>query len=203
MLAVGITGGIGAGKSALADLLVAKGAILIDADEIAREVVEPGSPTLAKLVDRFGTEILSADGTLDRQRLADLAFSHPDNVAALNDIMHPVIGAVMNERREEAEKLDKVCLYAIPLLKEEHRATLKLDVVVVVDCPVEIAVGRLVAQRNFTEADARARIDAQISREERNALADYVIVNDGDRVSLEHQADALWEHLVERQRAHG
>lgn len=203
MLAVGITGGIGAGKSALADLLVAKGAILIDADEIAREVVEPGSPTLAKLVDRFGGEILSADGTLDRQRLADLAFADPDNVAALNEIMHPVIGATMNERREAAEKLDTICLYAIPLLKDEHRATLKLDVVVVVDCPVDIAIDRLVAQRNFTEADARARIDAQISREERNALADYVVVNDGDRASLERQADALWEDLVQRQRAHG
>jgi dephospho-CoA kinase len=203
VLAVGITGGIGAGKSALADLWVAKGAILIDADVIAREVVEPGSPTLAALVDRFGSGILSSEGTLDRQALADVAFADPENVSALNDIMHPVIGAVMNQRREEAETLDKICLYAIPLLKEDHRTALKLDVVVVVDCPIDIAVERLIAQRNFTEEDARARINAQMTREERNALADDVVVNDGDRASLEVQADALWDHLVTRQRAHG
>ena len=203
MLAVGITGGIGAGKSALADLLVAKGAELIDSDQIARDVVAPPSPVLDKLVERFGTEILDDQEGLDRAKMAEIAFSDPEALRSLNEIMHPVIGEVMTKKREAAEAADGICLYAIPLFTADHRSALKLDQVVVVDCPTELAIERLVAQRGFTEQDARARIEAQISRDERNALGDFVVMNDGDREALEREADALWGSLKRLSPSHG
>ncbi|MEI8050939.1 MAG: dephospho-CoA kinase [Actinomycetes bacterium] len=198
MLAVGITGGIGAGKSALADLLVDRGALLIDADLIARDVVAPGSPVLDALVDRFGPQILTEHGDLDRQAVADVVFSDPDALTDLNAIVHPAIGIEMSERREQARHREGVCLLAVPLLRDEHRSNLDLDAVVVVDCPVEVAVDRLVEQRGFSDVDARARIAAQMTREERVSLGDYVVLNDGDLLHLEEQADMLWAELLER-----
>ena len=200
MLAVGLTGGIGSGKSSVADLLVARGAVLIDADRIAREVVEPGGPAYGPLVERFGTGILAPDGTLDRQALAAVAFADAESLAALNAITHPAIGAEMAGRRAALEDSDAVVVLDVPLLTPAHRDVLQLDVVLVVDCDPGTALERLVAQRGMDEDDARARMAAQASREERLAGADLVVDNGGDRAQLEAEVDRVWEDLVARAR---
>jgi dephospho-CoA kinase len=200
-LAVGLTGGIGSGKSTVADLLVAHGAVLIDADRIAREVVAPGGPAYGPLLEKFGARILAADGTLERATLAAIAFSDPDQLAALNAITHPIIGTVMVERRVAQADTDHVVVSDVPLLKPLHRELLSLDLVVVVDCPVEVAVGRLVTQRGFARSDAEARVAAQVSREERCEGADVVIDNAGDLPTLVAQVEQLWRDLEERARA--
>jgi dephospho-CoA kinase len=200
MLAVGLTGGIGSGKSTVADLLVERGAELIDADQIAREVVEPGRPAHGALVERFGPGILATDGTLDRPAVAAVAFSDPAALADLNAITHPAIGESMLARRQAADAREGVLVLAIPLLKPAHRDTVRLDVVVVVDCPVEVAVERLVESRDMERADAEARVAAQISREERVGEADYVVDNGGDLGHLEGEVDRLWEWLEERRK---
>src|SRR5215472_8477855 len=148
MLAVGLTGGIGSGKSAVADLLVERGAVLIDADQVARDVVAPGGPAYQPLVDRFGQGIVAADGTIDRQALANVAFADEESRVALAGTDHIVV-------------------LAIPLLTALHRETVKLHKVVVVDTPTDVALERLLSQRGFDKADAEARIRSQISREER------------------------------------
>lgn len=196
MLAVGLTGGIGAGKSALADLYVARGAKLVDSDIIAREVVEPGTETLAQLVDRFGDVILQDDGTLHRQRLADLAFVDTQTVEELNAIIHPAIRAELAAQRQAIREQAGVCIFAIPLLTTDHTNMLDLHKIIVVDCPVDIAIHRLISHRGFTEVDAAARVASQLSREERLELADYVVMNDGDLAALEAQADTLWQQLL-------
>jgi len=198
VLAVGLTGGIGSGKSTVGDLLVQRGAVLIDADRIAREVVVPGGPAYQPLVDRFGPGILAADGTIDRAALAALAFADADSLAALNAVTHPAISAVMAERRSAEEGGERVVVLDIPLLKAEHRDLLSLDVVVVVDCPVAIAVERLVGQRGFSVQDAEARIAAQVGREERRRGADFVIDNSGDRAHLVTEVDRVWASLEAR-----
>jgi dephospho-CoA kinase len=195
MLAVGLTGGIGSGKSAVADLLVARGAVLIDADRVAREVVAPGGPAYQPLVDRFGTGILAPDGTIDRKALAAVAFADDETRLELNGITHPAIGVAMIAARDAHEGTDDIVVLAIPLLTAAHRETVKLDKVVVVDCPTDIALERLLAQRGFDRADAEARIKAQISREERVKEADYVLDNSGDRAALEAQVATLWDWL--------
>lgn len=196
MLAVGLTGGIGSGKSTVAELLVQLGAVLIDADAVAREVVVPGGPAYGPLVERFGAGILAADGTLDRAALAAVAFTDPDSLAALNAITHPAIGVVMAERRAAQEGTDHVVVLDIPLLRAAHRDLLSLAAVVVVDCPVELAVERLVAQRAFSRDDAEARVAAQVSRQERMDGADFVIDNSGDRAHLGREVQRVWGHLV-------
>jgi len=196
VLAVGLTGGIGAGKSALADLYVARGAKLVDSDIIAREVVEPGTETLAQLVDRFGDVILQDDGTLHRQRLADLAFVDTQTVEELNAIIHPAIRAELAAQRQAIREQAGVCIFAIPLLTTDHTNMLDLHKIIVVDCPVDIAIHRLISHRGFTEVDAAARVASQLSREERLELADYVVMNDGDLAALEAQADTLWQQLL-------
>lgn len=198
MLAVGLTGGIGSGKSTVGDLLVQRGAILIDADRIAREVVGPGGPAYEPLVARFGPDIVAPDGTIDRAALAAVAFADADALDALNAITHPAISAVMAQRRAAAHGSDGVVVLDIPLLKPEHRGVLALDVVVVVDCPVEIAVERLVGQRGFSRPDAEARIAAQATREERRDGADFVIDNSTDRARLEVEVDRVWTALEAR-----
>lgn len=198
MLAVGLTGGIGSGKSTVAASLVDRGAVLIDADRIAREVVAPGGPAHQPLVDRFGPGILAADGTIDRPALAAAAFTDPAALADLNAITHPAVGAVMFERRHAGYPDGTVVLLDIPLLRPEHRKVLALDLVVVVDCPVPVALERLVAQRGMDRADAEARMAAQISREERRAVADVVVDNSGDLAQLEAQLDRLWADLCRR-----
>src|SRR5580693_6560777 len=187
MLAVGLTGGIGSGKSAVADLLVGRGALLIDADQVARDVVTPGGPAYQPLIDRFGPGIVASDGTIDRPALAAVAFADDAARADLNAITHPAIGVAMIEARDALADTDSIVVLAIPLLKPLHRESLNLDEVVVVDTPTEIALERLLSQRGMDRTDAEARIRAQISREERADDADYVLDNSGDRGALESE----------------
>jgi dephospho-CoA kinase len=197
MLAVGLTGGIGSGKSAVADLLVARGADLIDADQVARDVVAPGGPAYQPLIDRFGEGIVAADGTIDRPALAAVAFATDEARADLNSLTHPAIGIAMIQARQALENTDHIVVLAIPLLTARHRETVKLNRVVVVDCPTDVALERLLSQRHFDRADAEARIRAQISREERVKEADFVLDNSGGRAALEAHVARLWEWLHE------
>ncbi|MEU2153567.1 dephospho-CoA kinase [Streptomyces sp. NPDC019396] len=196
MLKVGLTGGIGAGKSEVSRLLVSYGATLIDADRIAREVVEPGTPGLAAIVETFGPEILTADGTLDRPRLGSIVFADPDRLAGLNAIVHPLVGARSAELEATAGP-DAIVIHDVPLLTENHLAPL-YDVVVVVEASEDTQLDRLVRLRGMTEADARARMAAQATREERRAIADLVVDNDGSLESLEPRVREVWEALTER-----
>ena len=200
MLAVGLTGGIGSGKSAVADLLVDRGAVLIDADQVARDVVAPGGPAYQPLIDRFGPQIVAADGTIDRPVLAGIAFADEESRLALNAITHPAIGVRMIEMRDALADTDHIVVIAIPLLKAEHRETVKLHKVVVVDTPTDVALERLLSQRGFDRADAEARIRAQISRDERAKEADYVLDNSGDRPALEREVAKLWDWLLAAQK---
>jgi dephospho-CoA kinase len=180
----------------VADLLVARGADLIDADQVARDVVAPGGPAYQPLIDRFGEGILAPDGSIDRPALAAVAFADDAARADLNALTHPAIGIAMIEARDALEETDHVVVLAIPLLTKAHRETVKLDRVVVVDCPTDIALERLLSQRHMDRADAEARIRAQISREERLEEADFVVDNSGDRPALEAEVARLWEWLT-------
>ncbi|MFE1263549.1 dephospho-CoA kinase [Streptomyces albogriseolus] len=198
MLTVGLTGGIGAGKSEVSRLLVERGAVLIDADRIAREVVEPGTPGLAAVVEAFGEEILAEDGSLDRPRLGALVFSDPEKLATLNSIVHPLVGARSREL-EEAAPEDAVVVHDVPLLTENGLAPL-YDVVIVVDASPGTQLDRLVRLRGMSEEDARARMAAQATREQRRAVADIVIDNDVPLDALERRAEEVWADLVRRAR---
>jgi dephospho-CoA kinase len=191
VITVGLTGGIGSGKSTVAELLSSYGAVVIDADVLAREAVAPGTSGLARVVEQFGPDVLAADGTLDRPRLAAIVFGSPQRLAALNAIVHPYV----RQRSEElttAALDDAVVVQVIPLLVENGLTG--FDVVVVVDVSPETQLRRL-TERGMNEADARARIAAQATREERRAAADVVIANEGDLESLRKQVQALWERL--------
>ncbi len=201
MLAVGLTGGIGSGKSAVADLLVERGAVLIDADQVARDVVAPGGPAYQPLIDRFGPGIVAPDGTIDRPALAKIAFADDESRLALNGITHPAIGIAMIQARDAHADTDHIVVLAIPLLTAQHRETVRLHKVVVVDTPVDVALERLLSQRGFDRDDAEARIRSQISRDERKQEADYVLDNSGDRAALEREVDKLWDWLLEAQKA--
>jgi len=200
VLLVGLTGGIGSGKSTVAAALGRRGATVIDADQVARQVVEPGGPAYAALVERFGPAVLHPDGTVDRPALAALVFADRDARADLNAITHPAIGAVILERVAELAASDGVVVLEIPLLDAGARRRYHLDAVIVVDAPVEVAVDRLVAQRGLERDDARARVRAQISREERRSLADLVIDNAGDRRRLEAEVTRAWRWIEGRAR---
>ncbi|WP_436773788.1 dephospho-CoA kinase [Yinghuangia sp. YIM S09857] len=194
MVNVGLTGGIGSGKSEVSRRLAAYGAVVVDSDLIAREVVEPGTPGLAALVAEFGADILAADGTLDRPRLGSLVFADKDRLAALNAIVHPLVGARADELRAAAAE-DAVLVNDVPLLAENRLEKL-YDLVVVVDASPETQLDRLVRLRGMTEQDARNRMAAQASRADRLAIADVVIDNDGPIEALEPQLRALWERLT-------
>ncbi|MFF3321740.1 dephospho-CoA kinase [Streptomyces sp. NPDC002889] len=196
MLTVGLTGGIGAGKSEVSRLFVSYGAVLIDADRIAREVVEPGTPGLAAVVDAFGTGILAADGSLDRPKLGSIVFADAERLAALNAIVHPLVGA-RSQQLQNAAGPDTVVVHDVPLLTENKLAPL-YDVVVVVDAAPETQLDRLVRLRAMEESEARARMAAQATREERRAVADLVIDNDGPLEELEPQVRTVWQELSRR-----
>ena len=193
MILVGLTGGIGSGKSSVSARLSELGAIIVDADAIVRELQQPGQPLVATLAERFGPGILHADGSLDRASLAALAFGNADALADLNRIVHPVVGREMSRRIDEQFATDHVVVLDIPLLAENPRQGLAATIVV--DCPVEVAVQRLVIMRGFTREDAEARIAQQASREERLALATHVVHNDGSLDHLRRQIDRLWQEL--------
>ncbi|MEW2520572.1 dephospho-CoA kinase [Actinacidiphila alni] len=193
MLNVGLTGGIGAGKSAVAGLLVEYGAILIDSDRIAREVVEPGTEGLAAVVAEFGADVLAADGTLDRPKLGAIVFADEERRKALNAIVHPLVGHRSAELRATAGP-DDIVVNDVPLLTENELAPF-YDLVIVVDAGTDIRVDRLVRQRGMSEDEARARMAAQATREQRLAVADIVIDNDGPIEKLEPQVRAAWQRL--------
>ncbi|MGW1036081.1 dephospho-CoA kinase [Streptomyces antibioticus] len=198
MLKVGLTGGIGAGKSEVSRLLVACGAVLIDADRIAREVVAPGTPGLAAVVEAFGAEVLAADGSLDRPKLGSIVFADPEKLAVLNGIVHPLVGARSREL-EEAAPEDAVVVHDVPLLTENGLAGL-YDVVIVVDADPGTQLDRLVRLRGMTEDDARARMAAQATREERRKIADIVIDNDVPLPDLQARVREVWADLARRAR---
>jgi dephospho-CoA kinase len=199
VLVVGLTGGIGSGKSEVARRLAALGAVVIDADAIAREVVAPGSPGLARVVEEFGADVVAADGSLDRDAVAGRVFGDDDARARLNAIVHPLIGALMIERTVAAGDADPhaVVVNDVPLLVEGGLSD-RYDVVVVVDVDPATQVRRLVEQRGMTEADARARMSVQASREQRLGVADLVVDNSGDLADLDRSVRQVWADLAAR-----
>ncbi|MBC7271703.1 MAG: dephospho-CoA kinase [Streptomyces sp.] len=199
MLKVGLTGGIGAGKSEVSRLLVECGAVLIDADRIACEVVEPGTPGLAAVVRAFGEEVLTEDGRLDRPRLGSIVFADPDRLAVLNSIVHPLVGARSRELEATAAD-DAVVVHDVPLLTENGLAPL-YDLVVVVDASPETQLDRLVRLRGMTEDDARARMAAQATRDQRLEIADIVVDNDVPLAELQRRVKDVWADLTRRARA--
>lgn len=194
MILVGLTGGIGSGKSTVSALLAARGAVVVDADAITREVQLPGSPVLQRLAERFGNQVIDADGNLDRPALAAIAFADPDALKDLNAIVHPAVRDEMNRRIAAQSSSDRVVVLDIPLLAENPRKG--LQGIIVVDVPTEMQVDRLVRYRGFDAADALARIGRQASREKRLELADVVIDNSGDVDDLTHQIDRAWAWLT-------
>jgi dephospho-CoA kinase len=192
MVRVGLTGGIASGKSMVAAELAARGAIIIDADVLAREVVEPGTPAHAAIVDRFGMQVLK-DGQLDRSRLAEIVFADPIARRDLERIVHPAV-------RERAAELARaagdaaVVVHVIPLLVETGQHE-DFDLVVTVDADHETQIQRLMARNGFTRAEAESRIAAQASREDRTRAADVVLYNIGSMTQLKQQIDALWTEL--------
>lgn len=196
MITVGLTGGIGSGKSTVAGLLASYGAVVVDADVLAREAVATGTPGLARVVAEFGTGVLGADGSLDRSRLAALVFGDPERLAALNAIVHPYVAARRTELAAAAAiaDADAVVVFDVPLLVENGLTD--YDLIVVVDASAETQLRRLVDDRGMDESQARARMAAQAGREERRAVADVVIDNDGDLGNLRAQVDRLWVRLT-------
>ncbi|MFF4395687.1 dephospho-CoA kinase [Streptomyces sp. NPDC001480] len=199
MLTVGLTGGIGAGKSEVSRLLVEHGAVLIDADRIAREVVAPGTEGLAAVAEVFGDQVLAEDGSLDRPKLGSIVFADPEKLALLNSIVHPLVGARSREL-ENAAAEDAVVVHDVPLLAENGLAPL-YDLVVVVDAGPETQLDRLVRLRGMSEEDARARMAAQATREKRLEIADIVIDNDVPLQVLRQRVREVWDDLVRRAQA--
>lgn len=194
MLVIGLTGGIGSGKSTVSDLLAGKGAVIVDADAITRDVQQPGTDTFAAMVERFGKGIVGPDGALDRNAVADIVFNDPDALADLNHIVHPAVGAEIASRMKALAESDDVVVLDVPLLVESPRAY-PVAGLLVVDVDPEIAVHRVVVQRGMREDDVRARMTRQASREQRLARADRVIDNSGDLDDLARQVDEAWEWI--------
>lgn len=194
MLRIGLTGGIGSGKSTVAALLVERGAHLVDADRIAREVVEPGTPGLAAVVEAFGPGVLTAEGALDRPALAAVVFADPQQRARLDGVVHPLVRARAAELVAAAPP-GAVVVQDVPLLVETGQAA-AFDLVLVVRAPLELRLERLV-ERGMTEDDARARIAGQATDEQRAAVADVVLDNAGSRADLADQVARFWAERVE------
>jgi dephospho-CoA kinase len=190
MIVVGLTGGIGSGKSTVSTAIAHLGAVVIDADATARQLQEPGQPVFEAIIHRFGNTMIAADGTLNRPALAALVFPDPELLADLNALTHPAIGAEIRSRMRAHLGTDHIVVLDVPLLIENTRYP--VAGIAVVDLPTEIAVERLVKSRGMDEADARARIARQATREERLAKADFVIDNSGGRADLQAQIGALW-----------
>ncbi|MFC4497350.1 dephospho-CoA kinase [Streptomyces ovatisporus] len=205
MLKVGLTGGIGAGKSEVSRLLDSLGAVIVDADKIAREVVEPGTPGLAAVVEEFGTEILTPQGTLDRPKLGSVVFADSDRLAALNAIVHPLVGERSAELEQEAAEAEQaggqespaVVVHDVPLIAENGLAPL-YDLVLVVDASPGTQLERLKRARGMSQEEAAARMAAQATRAERLAVADIVIDNDGTLEALETRVREVWDELRRR-----
>jgi dephospho-CoA kinase len=205
LIAIALTGGIGSGKSAVSSLLAERGAVVLDLDVIAREVVGAGTPGFEAVVARFGSEIVAHDGNIDRERLASIVFQDPEQRRALEGIVHPAVSGVMAERLAEEAGTDNVVVIDIPLLAESERTKKHLlslvKGVLVVDTPIETAIDRLVHVRGLTEDEARARIAAQATRPERLQLADFVILNNGTMKELGEMTERAWAWMLGLKRA--
>jgi dephospho-CoA kinase len=201
VLNVGLTGGIGAGKSEVTRRFADLGATVIDADALAREVVDVGTPGLSEVVAEFGDGMLASDGSLDRDKLAALVFGDDDARRRLNGIVHPLVGERVVQLMTHAQEhnADGVVINDVPLIVEAGVAE-RYDVIVVVDAPEQTQLDRLTGVRGMAEADAKARMSKQASRDERLAIADYVITNDGDLDGLQAQVDEIWAQLSGRAR---
>jgi dephospho-CoA kinase len=205
MLRVGLTGGIGAGKSEVSKRLAALGAVIIDADKAARKVVEPGTPGLARLVEAFGPDVLREDGSLDRPKLGQIVFGDPEALARLNGIVHPLVREHVQAAEDAAIAAggdDLVLVHDIPLLAEGGRSG-GFDLVIVVDAPTELQVSRLVEQRGMTAEHAAARMAAQATREDRLAIASIVIDNSGTLDELDRRVAKVWAELRSRAAGNG
>ena len=199
MQLIGLTGGIASGKSVVAARLAEHGAVVVDADRIAREVVEPGSPALARIAEEFGDEIIASDGSLDRAALGALIFESPEKRAALNAITHPAVGSRSKELfvAAAAANPDAIVVYDVPLLVEAGR-TDEFDLIVVVNASTETRLNRMVELRGMTRDEAMHRLNSQATNTERLAIADVVIDSNGTLEQTLEQADALWEKLSAR-----
>jgi len=198
MLRVGLTGGIGAGKSEVSRRLAAQGAVIVDADMIAREVVAADTAGFAQVVEAFGRDVIGADGELDRARLGDIVFADEQKLASLNAIVHPRVGARMREL-ERAAGPSSIVVHDVPLIAENGLAD-AYDLVVVVDVSPRIQLDRLVRHRGMSRAQAQVRMAAQARREQRLSIADIVVDNSGSLAELDRQVGELWSEL--RRRAH-
>jgi dephospho-CoA kinase len=190
---VGLTGGIGSGKSTVAALLAEHGAIVVDCDALGRQVIEPGGRAYARVIERFGRGIVRDDGHIDRAALAAIVFNDEAELAALNGISHPAIDAEIADRIEAAPS-DAIVVLDMAVLVETQLGKGQYDIVVVVEAPLEVRLVRL-ARRGMSEADARARISSQASDEQRRAVADHVVDNSGDLAALRRAVSALWKAL--------
>ena len=194
MKVVGLTGGIGAGKSSVSARLAAKGAVIVDADAIVREAQAAGTPVFEAIVERFGPGVVGPDGELDRPALAAVVFGDPEALKELNALVHPAVGAEVVRRVTAQQGTDRVVVLDVPLLVESGRY--RASGVIVVDVPHDVAVARLARDRGMPEDDARARMARQVSREERVAKADFVIDNSGTPEALDEAVDRAWAWIA-------
>ncbi len=195
MILVGLTGGIGSGKSTVSSMLAERGAVIVDADQIARDLQGPGSPVLERMAERFGSHIIRDDGTLDRAAVASIVFEDDAALADLNGIVHPAMQDEIQRQIDAHRDTGRVVVLDFPLLSENPRKGLAATIVVDID--PELAVRRLVDQRGMSESDARARMSKQTPREERLATATHVVDNNGDLAALTRQVDDLWQQLTD------
>ncbi len=198
MLVVGLTGGIGSGKSTVAASLAARGAVIVDADQLARDSMAPGGGAYEAVLTWFGHELAGPDGVIDRARLAEIVFADPAARADLEAIVHPYVRAGVAARVASEAGTDNVVVVDVPLLAESPAARAGLEAIIVVDCPEDVAVARLVDARGMTEAEARARVAVQATRAARRDIADLVLDNGGGRDELERQVERLWQWIEAR-----
>lgn len=198
VMLIGLTGGIGAGKSTVAQLFEERGVPIVDADVIARDVVKPGEPALAELVEHFGDRILAADGELNRGKLAEVAFADAESHEALNAIMHPAISAETAKRIDALRGDHPVIVHDVPLLVEAGLAG-NYDLTVLVDTPAQIRLQRLTELRGMDPDDAKKRIAAQATDEQRRAVCDVALDNSGDIEHLRAQFEKMWERFISRE----
>ena len=194
MILIGLTGGIGCGKTEVSRLLEKRGAVIVDADLLVRELQQPGAEIFLRMVEMFGDKVVAADGSLDRAAVANEVFNDAETLGKLNLLIHPVVRRVMNERVESYRSTDEVVVLDIPLLVENPREG--LDGILVVDLDPQIAIERIVDQRKMSIDDAKARVSRQSSREQRLAIANHVIDNSGDRDALAKQVEIAWSWIT-------